>query len=170
MSKTQNPNLIVREAKPYDAAAIGRLLQLSWLATYPNDELGITKQDIEALALDSDEHTKRRAEKLAKSDEKLRRLIAEVNGEVVAQCGFEYHPEYGYLRSLYVLPNYVSQGIGAALMVKALEMMHRYDRIYLAVATYNNYAIGFYKRFGFQKTEEGPAFTASPFASGKVLP
>jgi ribosomal protein S18 acetylase RimI-like enzyme len=161
---------IIRKALPADAAAIGTVFQRSWLATYPNEEGGITRADIEALALDSAENTRRRAEKLAAQDERSFRLVAEVAGEVIAQCGFEHHPGYGYLRSLYVLPEHMSQGIGTSLLEKALDLMDYHGRIYLAVATYNRRAIRFYERFGFVVTQEGPAFAPSPFPNGTELP
>jgi hypothetical protein len=38
---------------PEDALAIVRIQAASWLATYPNEQYGITSEDIEAKKLDS---------------------------------------------------------------------------------------------------------------------
>ena len=73
----------VREARPEDARAMGRIYHESWLATYPNEEAGITVADIEALGMDSEEAAARRAEKLAHPDGKSFRYVAEIDGEVV---------------------------------------------------------------------------------------
>lgn len=40
-------------ATPEDALAIVRIQAASWLATYPNEQYGITSEDIQAKKLDS---------------------------------------------------------------------------------------------------------------------
>ena len=162
--------LIIREARPEDAKAMGKIYRQSWLATYPNKEAGITFQDIEAMDMDSEEATQKRAESLANVDGKSFRFVGEIDGELIGLCGIELHPEYGYLRSIYVLPEYVSQGVGSALMSKALETMAECPEIILGVAAYNYRAIRFYERAGFRKTEPRQEVRSALLPSGKEIP
>lgn len=164
-------SIIIRKATPQDAHVIGKIYHQSWLATYPNEEVGISVQDIVNLNLDSEENAKERALKLANPGSKSHRYVAEIDGTVVGHCGFEIHPTHGYLRSIYVLPEYISRGVGAALMQKAIEIMAECPEIILSVVTYNERAIRFYERWGFAITEAPrPEIHESPFPNGKTIP
>ncbi|MEI6478147.1 MAG: GNAT family N-acetyltransferase [bacterium] len=162
--------VIIRPARPEDATAMGRVFQESWLATYPHEGMEITREDILSLDLAGEENTQRRFESLTRQDPASRRGVAELNGEIIGLFGVELCEGYGYLRALYVLPEYFSCGIGAALIVQALKEVEDYETVYLNVASYNERAIRFYERFGFCDSVEGPEFTGGHFQSGAYLP
>ncbi len=170
VNQEQVSGLTIREAKPEDARAMGTIYRQSWLATYPNKEAGITLQDIKAMDMDSEEATQKREENLNKPDGKSFRYVAEIDGKLVGLSGLELHPEYGYLRSIYVLPEYVSRGVGSALMHKALDTMAECPEIILGVATYNHRAIRFYEKFGFRETEPRKEVRSAPLPTGKEIP
>lgn len=59
-------------------------------------------------------------------------------------------PETGEVMAIYVLKEYYSQGVGRALMEKALEALSGYGRVALWVLKGNERAIRFYEKCGFR--------------------
>lgn len=54
--------------------------------------------------------------------------------------------------AIYVLPESQGKGIGGKLLEKSIEWHGRSEDIFLHVASYNQKAIAFYKRYGFVQT------------------
>ena len=155
--------ITIRPAVPEDAEGITRVNVETWLATYPNDELGITA---ELLRL----HLEGAAgEKAAERVARFRRGIAASsapsasNGCFVALAGGEV---VGYtfphviaggrhrVGALYVLPAFHGQRIGHLLLERNLAWHGDGQDVYLHVAAYNEHAIRFYERHGFVLTGE----------------
>lgn len=59
-------------------------------------------------------------------------------------------PETGEVMAIYVLKEYYGQGVGRALMEKALEVLSGYGRVALWVLKGNERAIRFYEKCGFR--------------------
>lgn len=57
----------IREAVPDDAEAMRDVQRRTWLATYPNEAYGITKEDIEARFHEDPETTEARRERRRQS-------------------------------------------------------------------------------------------------------
>ena len=55
----ENGPFSIEIAHPQDAAAIAHVRNETWLATYPNEEAGITKEDILTKAFESEEQVAR---------------------------------------------------------------------------------------------------------------
>lgn len=76
--------------------------------------------------------------------------------QIVGVCSFgpartSQFNGYGELYSIYVHPAYANQGIGSALIKRALARLQvRYRTIYLWVFAANWSAIKFYQKFGFK--------------------
>ena len=153
--------LTIRPAVPEDAEGISRVNVETWLATYPNDELGITA---ELLRL----HLEGAAgEKAAERVARFRRgiaassaagassgcFVALAGGEVV---GYTFPHIVGGRRhrvgALYVLPAFHGRGIGHLLLARNLAWHGGGQDVYLHVAAYNEHAIRFYERHGFVLT------------------
>ncbi len=164
MTDPDNP-LIIRPAVPEDAEGISWVNVETWLATYPNDELGITAELLR-LHLAGPE-----GEKAAERVARFRRgiaassaanassgcFVALAGGEVV---GYTFPHVIGGGRhrvgALYVLPAFHGRGIGHLLLERNLGWHGDEQDVYLHVATYNEHAIRFYERHGFVLTgEEG---------------
>jgi len=153
--------LTIRPAVPEDAEGISRVNVETWLATYPDDELGITA---ELLRL----HLEGPAgEKAAERVARFRRgiaassaarassgcFVALAGGEVV---GYTFPHVIGDGRhrvgALYVLPAFHGRGIGHLLLARNLAWHGAGQDVYLHVAAYNERAIRFYERHGFVLT------------------
>jgi len=64
----------------------------------------------------------------------------------------------GAISFFYVFPAYRNRGLGVQLIGHAISVYRKLgrDRLTLRVAETNTMAIGFYERFGFQKTQQVP--------------
>ncbi len=156
----QNSHVIkVERATPDDAGIICDIRDRAWIEAYPNPELGITAKDIEinAKGLNGEFVPKRIAwfkDKLAKNDEDWICYTAQIDnvavGFVVASTEDSGRK---FINSIYMEPNFQGKGLGTMLIKKALDWLGDEEAIYLEVLSYNQNAINFYERFGFEKTD-----------------
>jgi GNAT superfamily N-acetyltransferase len=169
----------IRVATPADAAAICAVQARTWLATYPSEDLGITREglrrhlegeDGERIA-DRITWTRMRIEgHLAAPDEgcdfvAVRAAEVAVRAAEVAVRAAEILVRAGEIvgftapfvessgrrrvGALYVLPAVQGSGLGHGLLDRNLAW-HGEDRdVYLTVAAYNERAKQFYTRHGF---------------------
>jgi ribosomal protein S18 acetylase RimI-like enzyme len=93
-------------------------------------------------------------------------FVATENDTVVGfvRTDFAADEQRYYVSSLYVLPKYQARGIGKRLMQLAAEeaRSHGLDRVWVGVMVENTAGLGWYKRLGYQITEE------KPFTMGKT--
>lgn len=152
-----------------DARAIREVQDTTWMATYPNAEYGITREDIAAQT------TARFEERVKSATERLVNpngepcFVAKDRGRVVGFCWPWLSDEKGRTRvgSLYILPEYQDRGIGGKLLTRGLEWLGHERDIYLQVTTFNTRAKSFYERFGFTEVGPGDEFK---LPTGKVMP
>ncbi len=147
-------NIQITEAISRDARGILDLLHKTWLDTYPNKEFGITVEDIEESYKDSftEENIKKLEEKIATIPSNQKRLVAKQGDLVVGVATMIKNTENNQLLTLYVLPRFQGQGIGAKLW-KELEKFYDPDKnTILEVVVYSQKAISFYKKLGFVET------------------
>lgn len=154
----ENQHVEIVSAIPDDAEIICDIRDRAWIDAYPNAELGITAKDIEinAKGLHGEFVPRRIAylkEKLAssvRSDGAT--FVAKVAGEVVGFVDPSIEEGQRRIGAIYVSPEAQGIGIGGKLMRQALDWHGRDEDIYLEVVSYNQNAIGFYERFGFEQT------------------
>lgn len=162
----------IANARPDDALGINTVLYEAWLATYPNEEAGITVEDIEHSYKDrfSEEHLRKSRERLENIPSNERRLIARLDGRVIGVSRVIKEDEYNKLQTLYVHPDHQGQGVGTALWEEARRFFDPSKDVLLEVATYNEKAIDFYKKLGFEDT--GKRITDERFRmkSGSIVP
>ncbi len=152
----------ILEAVPKDASAISNIQKEAWLATYPNEEYGITREGIEA-----EDWTNERKEKW------LRRIANKIDGIWVAKegsmavgfCSAHWGEKANVVSAIYILPQYQKYGVGKKLMEEAIKYLGSEKDISLVVVKYTG-AIEFYKKLGFKEGGESP----SRLLPGKMVP
>ncbi|MDO8510392.1 MAG: GNAT family N-acetyltransferase [bacterium] len=161
----------IENARPSDARGIQTVFYKTWLDTYPNEQYGITRDDVE------DRYKEAFTTRLVKRENQIQNLppnhrffVARDRGSVTGVCHAIVHNDRNELQAIYVLPEYQGKGIGKMLWERALNFFDPRKDIYVKVAVYNQKAIGFYKRFGFQET--GKTFSDERFRmkSGALIP
>lgn len=148
--------IVIKRAVPADAEAMMHLKRAAWMQTYVNEERGITKEDIEKkFPIGSlPEATKNWKIGLAGEATQNERatFVAKVDDRVVGYTSPQRQDGQKRIGALYVSPDYQGKGIGSDLLLQAIAWHGRDGDIYLRVVSYNQNAIRFYERNGFQKT------------------
>lgn len=162
--KVQQPKFTITETSVEDIEATLQMHYQSWLDTYVNEKLGVTEDWVKDRFKDklSDEGIARRKEKLLaqKDDPNSASFVAKnEDGEVIGLATPRIDEE-GRQRvgSLYVDKNYHGQGVGKALMHKILDWADPSQPLYLEVASYNERAKSFYKKWGFVEIADSEKF------------
>lgn len=147
----------------------------TWLATYPNEELGITVEDIEsefAKYPDTEEGRVKLREDHKKYylDPNFKYLVAKEGKEVIGFFIGKKSKDSNRLLAIYVLPEYQGKGVGSGLMKKGMEWFGDSKDIYVNLASYNKNAKVFYKNFGFIETGKDATDAHNPLPTGKIIP
>lgn len=152
-----SPILEVQLAKPEDAAGVFDVQRQTWIDTYPNAEAGITEQDIRNRV--EGEHGELVPDKIAwwrkgieTSGENRAIFVVKDDDKVVGFVAPGIMDGQRRIGAIYVLPEAQGKGLGRKLLNKAIDWHGRDKDIYLHVASYNDNAIGFYEKNGFEKT------------------
>lgn len=163
----------IHDATPNDADGVRQVQQRTWLATYPNAELGITKEDIEALfqASSREAIARRQArQQRINSDPLVHLWVAKEAEQIVGFCLAKKGEMQNNIQAIYVLPEYQRRGIGKQLLQTALEWLGRQQEIVLNVASYNHQAFTFYRGFGFVPSGRPAHSAVTKLPSGAVIP
>ena len=166
------PSITVGLAQPNDARDIQEIFYKTWLATYPNEEFGVTVDDIEDKYKDSltEEKIKQRTEKIINPPEGQTLFVAKEGNKVVGVCRVEGNDKDNRLRVMYVSPEFQGRGVGSSLWNQAKTVLDIHKDTFVDVVTYNIKAIEFYKKLGFEYT--GKRFSDEKFTmkSGATMP
>lgn len=147
------------QALAVHAGSIIGIQKRAWLHTYPNKEVGISKEDIERHFSNMGERICRTSGFLAiaEYDKSCFCLVTRSEQKIIGYCIAEKDSRQTELSCLYVEPNYQWQGYGTKLMIKVIEWAQGMN-ISLWVASYNKCAIQFYEKFGFSLTDNSRPF------------
>lgn len=169
-----NQPITIEQAVPADAEAVCNVLRQTWLDTYPNEEAGITREDIQRRV--EGEHGERIPQNIERWRDRIETkdgttavYVARAGDKIIGMTAPGIINDQRRIGAIYVLPEAQGKGVGSQLMQKALTWHGSKEDIFLAVASYNQNAIDFYKRFGFVPTgkpieDEGDVF------NGKQIP
>ena len=155
-----------------DTGGIQEVFYRTWLTAYPNEEAGVTINDIEEYLKGAftPETLAKRSAQFEHPPENSLLLIAKDGEKVVGVCNLFKREGYDQLQAIYILPEYQRQGIGIMFWKKAEEFFGMKKDIIVQVATYNEQAIAFYKKLGFH--DAGKRFTEERhrMKSGALIP
>lgn len=129
----------------------------AWKDAYVVPESGLTEEKIDELLAHLLKNTEFRkntiAESLSNPDEVLYRVVKNQNGEIVGFLHGSKHETRTELDAIYLLNEGKGSGVGGKLMEVFLEWADKDKPCRLEVFTFNDTAIGFYIRYGFERTD-----------------
>ncbi len=148
--------VVIERAVPENAEEILKLKKAAWLQTYPNQDAGVTEEDIHKKLSDEDIEVAipHWQSAIAKENDGSDRMtfVAKLNGKVIGYTQPCIEDGKRKLGAMYVLPTAQGMGAGGRLIRQALQWHGPGDDIYASVVSYNENAIKFYEHFGFQRT------------------
>ncbi len=162
-------------ATPADSEKMNQIYYDTWMSTYPNENFGVTKTDIEDMLKNVllPETIAGHQKWLDNLPENKKVFVAKENGEVMGFCyvqkGDEGNPNK--LLAIYVSEESQGKGVGTELWNTALSELNPLVDTEVQVVAYNDNAIQFYKRIGF--IDEGKRILDDGdyrLKSGTVLP
>jgi GNAT superfamily N-acetyltransferase len=171
-SSEKVPDIEVRHATESDIEGILAVQRDTWIATYPNEDHQITKEDIEAKDWDAPTRAERWVKIVAEHNSNIMIWVAKDTGKVIGFARGSKSDAENELQALYILPEYQGKGVGTKLMQEFITWADPDKDTTLGVVTYNANAISFYKKFGFEEGDEilpGPGHIPD-LPSGKTIP
>lgn len=159
-------------ASPEDARGIKEVQYKTWLATYPNTDLGITTDDIDDRFKNAltDEGIKKTEERISNESAYTKTLVAKANGKTIGFCICTKSETQNQLNAIYVLPEYQGSGIGRRFWEEAIKFFDSEKDIVVEVADYNIPAISFYQSLGFVDSGKRMKDERFILKSGVVIP
>jgi ribosomal protein S18 acetylase RimI-like enzyme len=144
----------ITKATVNDTAAIAKVQHDTWIATYPNEEQGVTENYIRQRVSNSQTPERKDfwKESLSRKDTGI--WVAKFKGKVIGFCVMKKTSTYNSLEAIYVLPENQGGGFGPELIEAALSWGDKDKDTRVEVASYNEQAINFYKKYGFVLSEE----------------
>ena len=172
MENNKEQNIKILKAIPEDALGITTVLYKTWLDTYPNEKIGITKEDVEESYKDhfTEERVKKQQENIANAPANQLRLVAKSGDQIVGVSTMIRNEDNNQLRTIYVLPEFQGRGIGQMLWKEAQKFCDSTKNTIVQVATYNKNAISFYEKLGFTDTGKRWSDDKWKMKSGATIP
>lgn len=169
---TQETLFRIEDAKPEDAEAMRAIVRTRWLEIYPNEEHGITEEDIMGIDWQNKEYFEKRRKEILENQNTTRTWVIKNNkDEIVGFCKVSRRGEaLGEIDAIYTLPGCEGRGLGNQLIQKAFEWLGPDMDVRLKVVKYNHHAIEFYKKFGFKETGKVVSYEGTQLKSGKIVP
>ena len=167
----------IAEAQPEDVEGMHEVFRAAWMETYPNEELGITKEQIAERfdASNTEEEMVRRKARIKFSPVGQHTLVARVDGRIVGvarSMGLKGLPISGRnrLEAFYVHPDFHKQGIGKKLWEASKQHFIDTQETDVFVASYNHNAIGVYESFGFKDSGGDDILDERIQVGGVIIP
>lgn len=158
---------VIRAAKPEDVEEILNVRKITWIDTYPNEPLGITKEEIEEKFKKEPPSKADEWKESIKNDPSVTAWIAAAGDKVVGFIMVRKMNDINFLAALYILPEFQGHGLGTSLTEEAFKWFDADKNTELGVASYNTKTIDFYKKLGFEIAGDDEDYIL-PF--GSVMP
>jgi ribosomal protein S18 acetylase RimI-like enzyme len=167
-----NIKILKATSNPEEVREVQNVIYRTWLATYPNKKLGITKKDINDRF-----KSKLTEEALIKKTKNISNyqtgkivLVAKDRNKVIGICSITKYPEFNQLEAIYILPKYQNRGIGNSFWEKAQKYINLNKNTIVHVATYNEQAKKFYRSLGFKDIRKQWKNKKFAMKSGAIIP
>jgi GNAT superfamily N-acetyltransferase len=153
---SQNTHYTIRDAVPADAEKIIDMHARSWLDTYPNSAVGVTKEWVEERV--ADWHTAERIQKrreyirqAAQSQDMFYKVALNEQGDIIGMACPVRDVESQHVGGLYVARGYHGTGVAQGLMQEIIAWADPTRPLELEAASYNERAKRFYEKNGFRE-------------------
>jgi len=162
----------ITQAKPEDAPGAQQVFYQTWLSTYPNEEFGVTVEDVKDRFQDriTENGVAKMAKKIAEPRLNTLFLVAKDGEKIIGVCRALKNEEKNQLTAIYVLPDYQGKGVGQTLWQEVKKFFNPNKKITVEVVTYNQKAISFYQKLGFVDSSRRFVDEHFKMKSGAVLP
>lgn len=151
--KEPQPRFIVEKMSPDDVELATEMRYKCWLDTYVNEEYGITPEWIETCFARqfTPEVIETRKQRLKDTEHHAGFVAKDSNGNIIGSTT-PYIDEDGLqdVGSLYVENEWRGKGVANELMQSAIGWFDKTQPIKLCVASYNERAKAFYRKWGFE--------------------
>lgn len=151
-----NPRHTIRPATPADAEQLLAMWGQSFVDTYPNDEYGISRERMESEVKiwQTPDGIAQWQKYFANLPDNPTRMfeVAEQGGQIAGYvCGILQDNKEGFLWGLYTDKSTHGTGLSQDMMEKVMEFFrqNQMQKVTLHVVSYNDRAINFFQKFGF---------------------
>lgn len=153
MSEYLKQPFTIYEMAEGDVVEANEMRLQSWLDTYVNEDVGVTREWVENRNRDqmSEENMERR-KRLLRDPNTAGWIAKDVSGKIVGVTT-PYTDSEGvqHVGSLYVDKEWLGKGVGSQLMQKVIDYFDPEKPIVLSVVSYNERAKIFYRKWGFEE-------------------
>lgn len=165
-------DIVITIARAADAVGIQNVYYLGWLHTYPNESVGISPEDIDDWYKDrySPDTLQAIRARLSGPFTNEVTFVARGSVRIVGVCRVRRDVDRNELRSLYLLREYMGKGVGTRLWKTASDFLDCRNATFVEVASYNDAAIAFYRRHGFEQLGPPQRNSKFKFKSGAIMP
>ena len=165
----QKPRYTIRDARPEDAEAIIAMHAQSWLETYPNKEAGVTEDWVRERTdrWSTEENLEKRRDIIRRckgNPNAFYRVAENDKGEIVGMAAPFRNETVQRVGAINVKKSYQGTGLAQGLMDQIIEWMDTRRPLQLEVASYNERAKAFYRKYGFEEV------SGSERISHEILP
>lgn len=147
------------------------VLSKSWLDTYVNEALGVTREWIEARNQMQQSADRVEARRERFKDANTAGWIARDEAGSIIGVTMPYRDDKGvqHIGALYVDKNWHGKGVGGGLMQKVIHWFGPNEPIELGVATYNERAKAFYRKWGFKEVSNSESLFAGKIPEVRMI-
>ena len=167
MSVETEPTFKIELPKVGDELALAPMHIQAWKETYVLQESGLTEEKVDELLkhllINTDFRKNTISEALANPEKVLYRVVKNKDGNIVGFLHGSKHEDYTELDAVYLLNEAKASGVGGKHMETFLSWADKDKPARLEAFAFNTSAIGFYTKYGFEKTDaEMPLFKGMP--------
>ncbi len=154
----REPLFKIEKPKIGDEILLAPMHIQSWKQTYVTPESGLTEEMVDQylghMLTDTDFRRNTISESLENPSKVLYRVVRNAEDEIVGFLHGSKNEETNELDGIYLLDEVKGSGIGGKLMEEFLAWIDKNKPSRLEVFSFNERALGFYKKYGFTQTDK----------------